>query len=283
VKAARGAAARLSVALPGASAGEALAAARLAERNGIDGLWLGTIAHAAPMADRYALTALAGIARATGELRLGIVLGGLASDEISTAETIHLAEDLGAADNISNGRLEIAFVPGGSGWAKRAETLLGLWTDGLELSDGRCVAVTPAPAQPRIPCLVIGEDADARQRIGAGRWLAAGTSAGTGASGRTVLAVDLTEPVSEWLGASPGARLDALREEVAERRATEVVVVSPGGFSEEDLAALGTIVGPCLRCAPDQVGRLAVLAGAWLQEGGPMSADWTPSFAVDPD
>jgi hypothetical protein len=283
MKGARGAAARLSVALPKASAGQALATARLAERQGIDGLWLGAFSDAEPMADRYALIALAAIARATGELRLGIVLGGLAGDRITTAETIHLAEDLAAVDNISNGRLEIAFVPGESGWAERAEVFLALWTDGLELSDGRCVAVTPAPAQPQIPRLVIGDDADARERINAGRWLEPGTDGGAGGSGRTVMAVDLPGSASEWLGESPGARLEALREEIAERRATEVVVVPPGGLSEEDVAVLGTIVGPCLRCAPDQVGRLAVLAGTWLREGAPRSMDWTPSFAVDPD
>ncbi len=284
MKRARGAAARLSVALPQASAGEALAAARLAERHGIDGLWLGALSEAEPMADRYALTALAAIAHASGELRLGIVLGGLAGERITTAETIHLAEDVTAVDNISNGRLEIAFVPGEPGWAERAELFLGLWTEGLELSDGRRVAVTPAPAQPWIPRLVIGDDADARERIGAGRWLETGSDdGGTGGGGRTLLAVDLAGPASEWLGESPGTRLEALREEVTERRATEVVFIAPGGLSEEDLAALGTVVGPCLRCAPDEVGRLAVLADTWLREGAPRSADRAPSFAVDPD
>jgi alkanesulfonate monooxygenase SsuD/methylene tetrahydromethanopterin reductase-like flavin-dependent oxidoreductase (luciferase family) len=99
---------------------------------------------------RYALTALAAIARVTGDLRLGIVLGGLAGGQIATAETVHPAEDLAAVDNISNGRLEIVFVPGEPGWAERAELFLGLWTDGLELSDGRRVAVTPARASK--PC-----------------------------------------------------------------------------------------------------------------------------------
>lgn len=281
MRGASGAAARISIVLPSATAGEALAAAPLAERYGIDGLWLGSLGQAPPMADRYALTALAGIGRITTELRLGVVLHGLARDELSAAETIHLAEDLCAVDNISNGRLEIAFCAGEEGWAERAEFLLGLWSHGMELSDGLVVAVNPGPAQPWIPRLVLGDDEAARERLGAGRWIRSGASVGAGYRGRTLLALAVDVPVADWLGDRPGERLAALRQEISAQRAAEVVFELTEA-SEDDFATLGTVVGPCLRCAPDQVERLAVHTVNWLREGEPASRADTPDFAVDP-
>jgi hypothetical protein len=280
IRPAAGAAARIAIALPDADAGDALAAAQTAERHGIDGIWLGSPNHSAPMADRYVLTALAAIAHRTSELRLGVILHGLAADELTAAETIHLAEDLSAVDNISNGRLEIAFARGGPGWVDRAELLLGLWTDGMELSDGLIVAVTPAPVQPRIPRLVIGDAAAARDSLGAGRWVESGDSE-AGRGGRTVLSLAPGVPVSEWLGSQPGERLQALRKEVAAQRADEVVLVLSNA-TDDDLAAIGTVVGPCLRCAPDQIDRLAVHCFNWLREGEPSSRADTPEFAFDP-
>lgn len=283
MRAGRGAAARLAIALPKVDAGEALALTKPAERFGIDGLWLGSLGPDGPMADRYAATTLAAIAAASRELRLGIILHGFARDQLAAAEIIHLAEDLSAVDNISNGRLEVAFAAGDPDWAARAETMLGIWTDGLELSDGSVVAATPAPVQPLIPRLVLGDDEEARGRLAAGRWLLPGGMGSGDGMGRTVLSIRLgEESVLSWLGAEPDAALEALREEVTAARAGEVVFILDAP-KEDDLAALGTVVGPCLRCSPDQTGKLARLAFAWLREGAPRSARGAPDFAVDPE
>jgi hypothetical protein len=138
---------RVSVMAPGAQAHELVSIGRAADRLGLDGLWIGSPDPSAPhSADSYALTAAAAVAAVTRHLRLGCFL-----HLDSRWAALRAAEDCGVVDNLSGGRLAVALPDG-------AATLgLGGW-EGWHLPDGSRAPVTPYPAQPGLPRLVLDRD-----------------------------------------------------------------------------------------------------------------------------
>lgn len=282
----QGTSAKLSAVIPGASARTLIEAAEVAQRFGLDQLWVGDPAGGADdvSEDRYVTTTLGVLAAKTRELRLGGFLHKVVDpDGFTPAEMLHVAEDLSVVDQASTGRIEVAFVPGPTGWVEHVELVLSLWTDGWEVGDGRVIAVTPPPAQPTLPRLVVGADIDTAARLGAGRVVLAGDPADSGVRGRTVLLKPLsTTSVRRWLEDDLVGKLQALREEITGVRAGQVLFALGQDSIEEDLRALGTVVGPAVRCAKHDVARLAPDAWNWFAEGAQMSPE-PPAFAERSD
>lgn len=268
---ARGAAARLSVVFPTADAHALLSAATLAENYGIDQLWVGDPEgnEARVSDDRYVLMAIAAMAARTRHLRFGAFLKKLPRLDLplAPAEMLHTVEDLAIVDQLSNGRLDAGFIAGNSGWIEHLEHALSLWTDGWDLGDGRILPLTPVPAQPILPCVLVGADLDSARRLGAGRVVNPGERGGEGARDRTILRKHVETSVVKWLEADPVGTLRSLREEFKAVRATEVMVALDANNIEEDLRALGTVVMSTMHCAPDDAAKLALDGWTWFREG----------------
>jgi alkanesulfonate monooxygenase SsuD/methylene tetrahydromethanopterin reductase-like flavin-dependent oxidoreductase (luciferase family) len=157
---------RLSLGLASASADHTLALADAAEREGVGGVWIGGLdgSHDA-QGDSYRTMVAAAVAARTDFVRIGCVLTLADADS-----TLRLAEDVAMIDEASAGRLELLLALGGdSEREERAVRLLSAWR-GWEVSDGRRFPVTPRPAQPALPRLVVSPsfDSPAAARLAAG-------------------------------------------------------------------------------------------------------------------
>jgi alkanesulfonate monooxygenase SsuD/methylene tetrahydromethanopterin reductase-like flavin-dependent oxidoreductase (luciferase family) len=241
---------RLAIAASGAEAAEIARLAPLAEEHNIDAIVVGAVDDSRPNSDdTYVVTAAAAAAAITPKHRIAGVIGLAGS-----APPHRCAEDLGVLDVMSNGRLELVLRPGvAPSWSRDRDAVLGAWTSWpLSTSpDGnvRTMPVTPPPVQPHLPAWVLepGDPAIARALSPAG----------------ALVFVEWPDPALV-----PGA--DALRElrRVRDQAGATTVVIDLGGTPREQRAAvirnLGTVVGPCLRCADEEVGILALDATDWL-------------------
>jgi alkanesulfonate monooxygenase SsuD/methylene tetrahydromethanopterin reductase-like flavin-dependent oxidoreductase (luciferase family) len=243
---------RLSLLPRGADAAAAVAVAESADRRGLDGFWYGEAQPGgAPVPDdAYVLTALCGAAARTRDIRLGALL-----DLTPDRAPLTSAEDIGVLDQASGGRLELGLRPApDDGWADRAALILDAWNDWPVT---RCdVVITPRPAQPRIPRLVVsGLGGDGvRERLGAGM-LVVGPPTAPGEfqrPGRTVLLSELAPPAGDadtTVEAITGY-VHALRDDAAAAGADEVVVVAAAEIACRDrfVELLAGVVAPSLRC-----------------------------------
>jgi alkanesulfonate monooxygenase SsuD/methylene tetrahydromethanopterin reductase-like flavin-dependent oxidoreductase (luciferase family) len=242
---------RLAIAASGADAAEIARLAPLAEEHNIDAIVVGAADDSLPNSDdTYVVTAAAAAAAITRYLRIAVVIGLEGS-----ATPLRSAEDLGVLDVMSNGRLELVLRPGAApSWSRDRDAVLGAWTSWPLMStspDGnvRTMPVTPPPVQPHLPAWVLepGDPAIARALSPAG----------------ALVFVEWPDPALV-----PGAA--ALRElrRVRDQAGATTVVIDIGGTPHEQRAAvirnLGTVVGPCLRCADEEVGILALDATDWL-------------------
>jgi hypothetical protein len=235
---------RVSVGMPGATAGEVVALARRAEAAGLDGLWVGDPGGDAPNSDdSYTLVALAGAAALTRDLRLGAFLTARGS-----APPLRLAEDIGVVDQISAGRLSLGLVPPPQpdpGWDADVRRVLTAWR-AWEVPAGGTVAVTPAPAQPVLPVSIVRDGADPLPGHNAPVMV-----------------------LRRWVAAS---RLPSL-EEVVELRAAvdgadagELLLLLGPDTAADDVTMLGSVLLPCARCPADEVPVLVRDVHRWWNE-----------------
>lgn len=261
---------RISLALPGRPTPDLLAVARHAERWNLGGIWVGDPrAQAANSDDSYVSAAASALAGATEHLRLGMFLSLRGS-----AGMMRLAEDIAVVDQISAGRVELALVPpagDADAWSRSAVELLQAWNE-VKLPEGKRAAVTPPPAQPTVPRLVVGggELADA---LRAGSVLFDGSPAQPErrlVRERRVLLSDapFKGAVRYWLAAGPLDCVRDLRARAARYQAGEILFVVPAGqaLNEADIQALGTVVIPSLRAADADLEGLVGDAWEWLTQ-----------------
>jgi alkanesulfonate monooxygenase SsuD/methylene tetrahydromethanopterin reductase-like flavin-dependent oxidoreductase (luciferase family) len=237
---------RLAVSAFGAAAAESMRLAAIAERHNIDAILVGSIENGVPNSDdTYVAAAAAAAATHTTHLRIAVAL-----DLRGSAPPLRVAEDIGVLDVMSAGRLELLFKPQPDpAWPRDLTAVLGAWS-GWELDDGRTMPVTPSPVQPNIPAWTV--DTSARPRTA--RPLSPGAS---------VIFADWPEAAY----VPDVAALHELRRTRDEAGASTVVIdlgATPARHRAEAMAVLGTIVAPCLRCASDEVGILALDATDWL-------------------
>jgi alkanesulfonate monooxygenase SsuD/methylene tetrahydromethanopterin reductase-like flavin-dependent oxidoreductase (luciferase family) len=253
---------RVSVVIPTASAIDLVRVAPLAEDYAVD-LWVGSPGEMGP-SDDAVLVVAAGVAAVTTDLRIGVCvdLGG-------PAHPIRLAEDLSVVDQASGGRLEVAFRRRSSElptWLGRLETTLSSW-DGIRIGPDREVAVTPRPAQPWLPRLVVGaDDAGAAARLHAGAMLRPGETA-VDRCGRTVLIVELGGRLRDRVAVAPRAFVESIRTEVASAGAQQVLVALSPGTGEDfndDIRMLGVFLAPAIRCAAHQLDFIEADAWNWM-------------------
>lgn len=250
---------RCGLAFPGADAARIVQAARLADEWNVDSLWIGDPAGAADNADdSYVMVAAAAAATATTHVRLGAFLSAR-----SSAPLLRIAEDIGVVDQISAGRLSVAFArPPASeeDWLADLFRIARAPTD-WELADGRRMPVTPAPAQPCVP-LAVFEPGPAGGALVARPLRAAGAPA--------LVAVP-------WFDATSApavddlVRLKASADDVGANEAV-LLITATIGQAPVDLPAVfavaGTVIAPCLRAADHEVAILALDATRWLEECG---------------
>ena len=157
---------RLSIGLQAGSASAGLALAAAAERQGVEAIWIGSpFSPPHPEGDTYRVMTAAAVAARTGGIRIGCVLTLVDPDS-----TLRLAEDLAMVDQAAGGRLELLFELGHDPAREaRAAELLAAWR-GWRTADGRSFPVTPRPAQPQLPRLVV----DSRYASAVAQRLAAG-------------------------------------------------------------------------------------------------------------
>lgn len=259
---------RISIALPGRPTPALLAVARHADTWNLGGIWAGDPrAQAANSDDSYVSAAARALAGATEHLRLGMFLSLRGS-----AGLMRLAEDIAVVDQVSAGRVELALVPPAGdpdAWSRSAAELLHAWNE-VKLPDGKRAAVTPPPAQPTVPRLVVGggELADA---LRAGSALFDGSPAQPErrlVRERRVLMMDapFKGSVRDWLAAGPLACVRDLRARATKYQAGEILFVLASGREpdEADIKALGTVVVPALRAADDDLAGLVGDAWEWL-------------------
>ncbi len=229
---------RLALAVPGKPAAEVLAAARAAEAANLDALVIGDPAGATKSAnsdDTYVLTTAGAVAAVTTDLRLTLAL-----DLRGSAPPLRVAEDLGVLDVLSGGRVELLLTPGPDPeWRTDLAAVLGAWT-GWPMPDGSTAPVTPAPVQPALP-----------------GWSVSGETATSLRGGPGLVLVD-------WPGRLPDLDTVLRIRELRDRAGAGTVVVRARGELTGVVRALGTVVGPCLRCPPDEVPILHADATDWL-------------------
>ena len=242
---------RAGLGLPGADAGTVVRAARLAEEWNVDSLWIGDPAHRAANADdTYVMVAAAAAAAATTHLRLGVFLSAR-----SSSPPLRIAEDIGVVDQISSGRLSVAFSPPGAGpadaaWLADLDRIAGAHR-GWDLGDGRRMPVTPPPAQPAVPMAVFE-----RAGGGAARPLATTWSP-------VLLTVDWPDATTP----PPPTDLMRLKARAHEAGAAEaILLLEPAADLDEVFAVVGTVVAPCLRAADHEIEILALDATRWLHQ-----------------
>jgi hypothetical protein len=259
---------RVSLSIPGADAAVLTQAARLADQSNID-IWLGDPHGGAPNSDdSHVLASAAAAAAVAAHCRIGVFLSLQCS-----GSPLRLAEDIGAVDQASGGRLELGLVvpvDGRAEWEIDAQALLTAWHE-WPLPDGRAVAALPGPAQPWLPRLVVGNWPGAAERLGAGvLQFEHGTRPPVDRrQRRIVLGVDLPGSVRNWLESDPlGAMVD-LRTRADASHAHDVVLVLRDlelNQLDDDLRLLGVVVGTSLRCPAHKVEFLALDAWRWLHE-----------------
>lgn len=244
---------RAGLGIPGADAGTVQRAAGLAEEWNVDTLWIGDPAHRSANADdTYVMVAAAAAATATTYIRLGVFLSAR-----SSSPPLRIAEDIAVVDQISSGRLSVAFSPPEAGsadaaWLADLERIAGA-PRGWDLGDGRLMPVTPPPAQPAVPMAVF-------KRAGNG----AGTARPLATSWSPVL---LTVDWPDATSPPPLADLLLLKARADEAGAAEVILLAdPAADLDAVFAVVGTVVAPCLRAADHEVGILALDATRWLHE-----------------
>ena len=250
---------RTGLAFPGADAARIVEAARLADEWNIDSLWIGDPAGVAGNADdTYVMVAAAAAAAATTHVRLGVFLSAR-----SSAPPLRIAEDIGVVDQISAGRLSVAFSRPPTGEDEWLADLFRIAQapNGWELGDGRRMPVTPAPAQPSVP-LAVFDPGLAGGALVARPLRAAGVPA--------LIAV-------RWFDAASAPALDdllRLNARAVDVGANEVVllIAATTGEAPTDLpvvfAVAGTVTAPCLRAAEHEVPMLAFDATRWLEKCG---------------
>lgn len=237
---------RLAVSAPGAAAADITRLATLAERHNLDVVVVGGIESGAPNSDdTYVATTAAAVATSTQHLRIALSL-----DLRGTAPPLRVAEDIGVLDVMSGGRLELLFTPRPDpSWPGDLDAVLGAWS-GWTLDDGRTMPVTPSPVQPNIPAWTV----DTSTRPPTARPIGGGAS---------VVFIDWPEPAD----VPDAAALHGIRRTRDDAGAATVVFDlggTPAGRWAEVIAALGTVVAPCLRCANDEVEILCLDATDWL-------------------
>jgi alkanesulfonate monooxygenase SsuD/methylene tetrahydromethanopterin reductase-like flavin-dependent oxidoreductase (luciferase family) len=255
---------RLSVLPVGADAATVVAVAESADRAGIDGLWFGGLGAGSGVGvvdDAYVMTALCGAASRSRDIRLGALLD-LAPDRAPLTS----AEDIGVLDQASGGRLELGLVPAEEvGWVERAALILGAWSDWPVA--GYDVAVTPRPAQPLIPRLVlsgVGGSAAIRERLRAGALILDGPGDQPVPGERRVLVSTRAVPDGRDAGELSGY-IAVLRDEIEVAAADEVIVAVPAaaGGDEQFIALLAGVLAPVLRCPREEVPVLLHDALTW--------------------
>jgi len=238
--------ARLAVAASGAAAAEIARLAAQAESFHLDAVVVGSIHSGTPNSDdTYVVTAAAATAARTAHLRIAIAL-----DLRSSASPLEVAEDIGVLDVMSGGRLELLVKPQPDpSWTRDLEAVLDAWSH-WTLDDGASMPVTPSPVQPHIPAWTV----DSSTQPPTARPIDRGAS---------VVFIEWPEPAY----VPDAAALHGIRRARDDAGAATVVVDlggTPAGRWAEVVAALGTVVAPCLRCAHDEVEILSLDATDWL-------------------
>jgi hypothetical protein len=218
--------------------------------------------------DSYVTAAAAALSAVTTDIRLGLFLA-LGVEK----QLVRIAEDVAVVDQMSGGRVELAFVPPPDArdqWVDGAARLLRAWTAWEILDSDEVVPVIPGPAQPTVPRLVV-DDASASDALGAGSMVFDGASRDDGlVPRRRVLVV---EPGFGrgggfgWLEA--GGAVDVvlgLREQARSAGAHEILLVAAEGLDESDAKALGTAVVPGLRASDRDARHITGDAWAWLTQ-----------------
>ncbi len=260
---------RVTLCVPGATAAQLLPVARLADHWNLGGLWIGDPAgRAANREDSYVTAAAAAVASATEDLRIGVLVA-LPEGQ----HEIRVAEDVAVVDNASGGRMELGLVAPASAspddaWVTRAATFLRSWSD-WPMPDGGTVAVTPLPAQPWLPRVVVGERAIA-EALDAG-WMALDGDIAPAREAlvarRTIAARTLGDvAVFDWLASDPPARVAELRGDASALGAHELLLVFAAAPDARDIEMLGRVVVPALRCVPDEIEGIVEDAWTWLTE-----------------
>lgn len=250
---------RTGLAFRGADAASVVQAARLADEWNIETLWIGDPAGtAANSDDTYVMVAAAAAASATTHVRLGVFLSAR-----SSSPPLRIAEDVGVVDQISAGRLAVAFSrppsPGDDDeWLADLVRIARAPHD-WDLGDGHRMPVTPAPAQPSVPMAVF--------EPGGAPLVARPLQT---ASSPVLVAIGWPDPAS----APASDDLMRLKAGGAEVGAHEVVllVADTASPTAADLASIfavvGSVVAPCLRAADHEVPILALDATRWLEQRG---------------
>jgi len=237
---------RLAVSAPGADAAEITQLARIAESQNLDAVVVGAIRNGVPNSDDTYVAAAAGAAAmCTRHLRIGVAL-----DLRGSASPLRVAEDIGVLDVMSAGRLELLLRPGpDQHWSQDLAAVFGAWS-GWRLDDGRVMPVTPTPVQPNIPTWMVEHSSDPRV-------------AHPLAQGDSVLFVEWPETAF----VPDAAALHKMRRTRDAAGAATVVIdlgATPAPRRAEIMTVLGSLVGPCLRCAADEVDILAIDTTEWL-------------------
>lgn len=259
---------RLSVLPVAADAATVVELAESADRAGIDGVWFGVLGRdpaVAKVDDAYVMVALAGAASRSRDVRLGALLN-LAPDRAPLTS----AEDIGVLDQASGGRLELGLIPSTEpGWVKRAALVLGAWSDWPVA--GHDVVVTPRPAQPRVPRVVLSgaDDGSVRGGLQAGALLVDThrRHAEVIAGERRVLVSTRAVPDGSDID-ELGDYVSALRDDVEAAAADEVVAsISPAAARDHRfLTLLAGVVAPVLRCPRTDVPVLLFDAVNWWRK-----------------
>jgi hypothetical protein len=260
---------RLSVALPGATAESLLEIAPSLDHWNVACLWVGDPRGAADnRSDSYVTAAAAAVSAVTTDIRLGLFLA-LGIEK----QLVRIAEDVAVVDQLSGGRVELAFVPPAGAreeWTESAARLLRAWNAWEIPGSDEVVPVIPGPAQPTLPRLVV-DDSAAADALGAGSVVFDGaTREDALVPRRRVLVVDPgfgRGGAFGWLEA--GGAVDVvlgLREQARSAGAHEVLLVAAEGLDESDAKALGTAVVPGLRASDRDARHITGDAWAWLTD-----------------
>lgn len=267
---------RLTVQVTPDDARAAVEAGKLAEMRGIDSIWVGGTAGPGSDSAKVTMT-LAALAAVTDHIRLGAVLGPVASEHV-----MFVAEELGVVDQASGGRLELILPSDDQdGFVQQADAIRRAWA-GVRLEDGRVVGATPTPVQPQVPTTVLASEPGVAEGSGSrcvpievAREL---PEAARFYDTRTAL---LMPESPDWFEAphedSAKAVVDLVRE-LEHCRATEVVFpIDVGSASyREKLGFLAAIVHPALGASSYEVDLVVADALSWYDRSADSSFELAP-------